>query len=309
MYKFFQRFFCTLKCLTGKRSPGKIVQYEMHTISMEERQEKKMAYYLVDYENVKVDGMSGVDQLEKTDSVCIFYSENASTLTFELHESLNRSQAAIVFQKVEVGVKNALDFQLSTYLGYLISENEGKNETYYIVSEDKGLAILTGYWAERGANVETTADIASVCEKLREQKENKKTYRSRTKNWKPKAETIERSVSVASKVNRGERQEKQDIEVQSQEKKSYETKDHEVVLQEGKNSQVQDNQAQNNQEQSKQIQGIETQDHQVQEKETQEQQTKPVGEKMVEKRYRRYKKYRRYPYRKRVRTEENNAAQ
>lgn len=268
-----------------------------------------MAYYLVDYENVKVDGMSGVDQLEKTDSVCIFYSENASTLTFGLHESLNRSQATIVFQKVEVGVKNALDFQLSTYLGYLISENEGKNETYYIVSEDKGLAILTGYWAERGANVETTADIATVCAKLREQKENKKTYRSRTKNWKPKAETIERSVSVSSKANRGERQEKQDIEVQSQEKKNYETKDYEVVLQEGQNNQAQNNQEQSKQIQSNQIQGIETSNHPVQEKETQEQEMKPEEKKTVEKRYRRYKKYRRYPYRKRVRPDENNAAQ
>ena len=112
-----------------------------------------MAYYLVDYENVKADGMYGVDQLGKKDCVCIFYSENASTLTFGLHEKLNQTKGKIVLQKVEVGVKNALDFQLSTYLGYLISENEGKNETYYIVSEDKGLAILTGYWAERGENV------------------------------------------------------------------------------------------------------------------------------------------------------------
>ena len=111
-----------------------------------------MAYYLVDYENVKADGMYGVDQLGKKDCVCIFYSENASTLTFGLHEKLNQTKGKIVLQKVEVGVKNALDFQLSTYLGYLISENEGKNETYYIVSEDKGLAILTGYWAERGEN-------------------------------------------------------------------------------------------------------------------------------------------------------------
>lgn len=96
-----------------------------------------MAYYLVDYENVKADGMYGVDQLGKKDCVCIFYSENASTLTFGLHEKLNQTKGKIVLQKVEVGVKNALDFQLSTYLGYLISENEGKNETYYIVSEDK----------------------------------------------------------------------------------------------------------------------------------------------------------------------------
>lgn len=35
-----------------------------------------MAYYLVDYENVKADGMYGVDQLGKKDCVCIFYSEN-----------------------------------------------------------------------------------------------------------------------------------------------------------------------------------------------------------------------------------------
>ena len=123
-----------------------------------------MAYYLVDYENVKADGMYGVDQLGKKDCVCIFYSENASTLTFGLHEKLNQTKGKIVLQKVEVGVKNALDFQLSTYLGYLISENEGKNETYYIVSEDKGLAILTGYWAERGENVKTASDIAAAKE-------------------------------------------------------------------------------------------------------------------------------------------------
>ena len=50
-----------------------------------------MAYYLVDYENVKADGMYGVDQLGKKDCVCIFYSENASTLTFGLHEKLNHT--------------------------------------------------------------------------------------------------------------------------------------------------------------------------------------------------------------------------
>ena len=132
-----------------------------------------MAYYLVDYENVKADGMYGVDQLGKKDCVCIFYSENASTLTFGLHEKLNQTKGKIVLQKVEVGVKNALDFQLSTYLGYLISENEGKNETYYIVSEDKGLAILTGYWAERGENVKTASDIATAKEDLEEEKPSK----------------------------------------------------------------------------------------------------------------------------------------
>ena len=91
-----------------------------------------MAYYLVDYENVKADGMYGVDQLGKKDCVCIFYSENASTLTFGLHEKLNQTKGKIVLQKVEVGVKNALDFQLSTYLG--ISESvKMKVKTRHII--------------------------------------------------------------------------------------------------------------------------------------------------------------------------------
>lgn len=136
-----------------------------------------MAYYLVDYENVKADGMYGVDQLGKKDCVCIFYSENASTLTFGLHEKLNQTKGKIVLQKVEVGVKNALDFQLSTYLGYLISENEGKNETYYIVSEDKGLAILTGYWAERRRKCE---DCVRYCSS-KGRSGRRKTFKNRKK--------------------------------------------------------------------------------------------------------------------------------
>lgn len=167
-----------------------------------------MAYYLVDYENVKADGMYGVDQLGKKDCVCIFYSENASTLTFGLHEKLNQTKGKIVLQKVEVGVKNALDFQLSTYLGYLISENEGKNETYYIVSEDKGLAILTGYWAERGENVKTASDIAAAKEDLEEEKPSKTEKKKRKKNqetrkkWKKrKRNPVKREKNLISRRN------------------------------------------------------------------------------------------------------------
>ena len=168
-----------------------------------------MAYYLVDYENVKADGMYGVDQLGKKDCVCIFYSENASTLTFGLHEKLNQTKGKVVLQKVEVGVKNALDFQLSTYLGYLISENEGKNETYYIVSEDKGLAILTGYWAERGENVKTASDIAAAKEDLEEenlqkqkkQKKKKKRKKNQKKWKKRKRNPVKREKNLISRRN------------------------------------------------------------------------------------------------------------
>lgn len=96
-------------------------------------------YYLVDYENVNKTGLNGVAKLDKDDVVCIFYSENADSLTFGLHRRLNESAAEIIYKKVVIGNKNALDFQLSSYLGYIIHENEseGKQYDYYIVSKDK----------------------------------------------------------------------------------------------------------------------------------------------------------------------------
>ena len=83
-----------------------------------------MGYYFVDYENVKIDGLNGINKLEPSDKVCIFYSEHADTLTFDLHKRLNESKATITFQKVEVGHKNALDFQLVTFLGYEIASKK-----------------------------------------------------------------------------------------------------------------------------------------------------------------------------------------
>ena len=62
-----------------------------------------------------------------------------------------------------------------------------KIETYYIVSEDKGLAILTGYWAERGENVKTASDIAAAKEDLEEEKafKNRKKMKRKEKPGNP----------------------------------------------------------------------------------------------------------------------------
>ena len=40
-----------------------------------------MAYYLIDFENVKSRGMEGVELLTEEDTVCIFYSDNADSMT------------------------------------------------------------------------------------------------------------------------------------------------------------------------------------------------------------------------------------
>lgn len=114
-----------------------------------------MAYYLIDFENVKSRGMEGVELLTEEDTVCIFYSDNADSMTFDLHRKLNETKADIIYHKVAVGTKNALDFQLATYLGYLICEQqrEGIHPNYFIVTKDNGFTSLMVYWKAQGVPV------------------------------------------------------------------------------------------------------------------------------------------------------------
>lgn len=119
-----------------------------------------MGYYFVDYENVKMDGLNGINKLETSDKVCIFYSEHADTLTFDLHKRLNESKATITFQKVEVGSKNALDFQLATFLGYEIAGN--KEDAYYIVSKDTGYTSVCNFWKSRKIVISIIANLTRL---------------------------------------------------------------------------------------------------------------------------------------------------
>ena len=119
-----------------------------------------MNYYFVDYENVKTQGLNGVNKLPEEDIVCIFYSDNADSLTFGLHRRLNESKATLLFQKVDVGQKNALDFQLSSYMGYVICENKDNPYDYYIVTKDRGYESLVNYWKKRKINVNIVVNVA-----------------------------------------------------------------------------------------------------------------------------------------------------
>lgn len=113
-------------------------------------------FFLVDYENVKLDGLIGIENRKKTDSICILYSKNADKMSFDLHAVLNNTKAVISTQRVRVGYKNALDFQLASFLGYTISqsrENCKKKASYYIVTKDNGFNCLIDYWKKQGYDV------------------------------------------------------------------------------------------------------------------------------------------------------------
>ena len=70
----------------------------------------------------------------------IFYTQNRCGLTFELHQRLISCDAKLRLMEVTAlstrknTVKNALDLQLSMYIGYLIGSRP--KERLYIISKD-----------------------------------------------------------------------------------------------------------------------------------------------------------------------------
>ena len=130
-----------------------------------------MAYYLIDYENVKNDGFDGIDQISENNQVFVFYSENSKTITFDTMDKIHRSKASIYYQKVMAGTKNALDFQLSSYLGYLIGNN-GADQEYFIVTKDMGYKCLIDFWSKNLTKVAIIPHF-SVNNKVAETSEEK----------------------------------------------------------------------------------------------------------------------------------------
>lgn len=116
-----------------------------------------MAIFLVDYENVNAAGLQGIDQLIQEDQVLLFYTEKAATLPISLHKKINASKAKTDYFEVGSGSKNSLDFQLASYIGYLIAQDP--KEDYYIVSRDNGFKAVKDFWVKRNVKVDLAMNL------------------------------------------------------------------------------------------------------------------------------------------------------
>ena len=116
-----------------------------------------MAIYLIDYENTK--NLQGINNLTAEDCVIIFYSSKANSLSFDVHKEILSSKAKVEYKFVDVGSQNALDFQLCSYLGYLIKQNENTECKIFIISKDKGFAFVSSFWKN-----EKSIDIQILCD-------------------------------------------------------------------------------------------------------------------------------------------------
>lgn len=156
-----------------------------------------MAYYLIDFENVK--NIHGIQSLSESDTVIFFYTKNSDKLGFSLHREIISAKAKFAYFEVESGGKHALDFQLSTYLGYLAGANP--EERFYIVSKDNGYNNVIKFWSDyrEGTRISLLEDICASSEIADEniaKSENAEAAESAPKEEgeKPKAKTKRAAV-------------------------------------------------------------------------------------------------------------------
>lgn len=126
--------------------------------------------YLIDFENVASEGLSGITYLSEDDQVIIFYSNNSNRISMKMHILIGKSVCKLDYFEVLVGGKNALDHQLSTWLGYLIGTGAAERN-YYIVSRDMGYKHVANFWSgsAMGTNIRCI-DAIKVAGKLERQK-------------------------------------------------------------------------------------------------------------------------------------------
>ena len=132
------------------------------------------------------------------------YTEQSKAFSLELVEKIARQHARLESYKAGTGAKNSLDFQLASYLGYMIAKNEGRDDCYYIVSRDTGFNHLVDFWAERNVTVKRIPNF------LGEDKETKvvaAAVETTEEEPKPKAKPKTKGKSKVSDSNKATKEE------------------------------------------------------------------------------------------------------
>ena len=158
-----------------------------------------MKYYLLDYENVNMAGLDGLNDLPADSKVILFYTRNSNKIDLGVVNQLREMEAELSIVEVHHG-KQALDIQLASYLGYLIG-TEPEDTEYYIISKDKGYRNVQCFWPDRRIVLckNLTPDSEIVDEPAEEKKSSsrsgsrgrRRTTTAKATKPEPKAEPVE----------------------------------------------------------------------------------------------------------------------
>lgn len=141
-----------------------------------------MDYYLVDFENVRTDGVKEIVTAKEGDEIIIYFSDACKNISLDVVESITKRGIKLSCYKAKTGTKNSLDFQLSSHLGYLIGQNLD-NVKFHIVSNDKGYDCLCEFWKEHGKLVDRIqpSEIAEIAEEELKKAKKKKKKKKKSK--------------------------------------------------------------------------------------------------------------------------------
>ena len=126
-------------------------------------------YFFVDYENVKKEGLVGLQLLGKKDRVRIYYS-SAGSMPIDLHLFIVNSKTKFEYVKVEFKIKNALDCMLLYELEH--NTQSLKVRHYIILSRDSDFDGPINILKEKGINIfkstsiRSSFDILKFCEEI-----------------------------------------------------------------------------------------------------------------------------------------------
>ena len=104
-------------------------------------------YFLVDFENVRSGGLRGVDYLDNSDYLTIFFSNAAHSCENRYLEDIERSGCHFDTCKLKNTGKNGLDFYIATRVGEFYGT--GHKDRVAIISKDQGYKAVRDYWDVR----------------------------------------------------------------------------------------------------------------------------------------------------------------
>ncbi len=106
--------------------------------------------YLVDTENIGSAWIKLLELVTKQDDLILFYTEHSPAVSYQDLQKVLEYTDRFEFIHCYAG-RNGLDFQLVTYLGFLLKS--APKTDYVVVSNDMGFDTVIKFWTERDKRV------------------------------------------------------------------------------------------------------------------------------------------------------------
>ena len=111
-------------------------------------------HYLVDTENFGTPIIERlVTGLKDTEMIHLFYTDHSPALSYRVTEKLLQRPNQIRLESCITGTANAMDFQLISALGCLLSACDPEKNDFKIISDDRGYDATVAFWTKLGMPV------------------------------------------------------------------------------------------------------------------------------------------------------------